>query len=357
MVGMMKSEESYSGMALPLLSSTQIDPNGHDSHCIALSPRCLKIVQSMKGIMFGIFAAISFAVADYWIRVVQEVGGVGPLQTTFYLNIGMSICVIPIIIYKSINIVGKSYKELGILITIAALYLGSSFTLIKALLLGPIGNVTGILRGTMPIITPILSMIVLRESLHIVDGIVTVVNICGILLMAQPPEIFGTEDQFEAVNSLEMFAYGLAIFTGVQLSLCIVIVRYLGENSSALVILCWVSIIGSVISLIFTLVIENPKWTMDLEMSLTATGMVIATLLGTVCRLKSLQLTEATPIVLLANIQIVVAFLLQTYGLLEIPDIYSILGTSIILLGAIVCAVNTWWRDYQLKKKCPYYDM
>ncbi|XP_006819679.1 solute carrier family 35 member G1-like [Saccoglossus kowalevskii] len=344
---MAHEDERNSAMASPLLPATQIDQNCQDCCRVMFSPRCLLTVQSMHGVLLAIFAAILYSAAHYCMRLVQEVGGVGPLQTSFFINMGMSICIIPIIICKSINIMGESHKERGILITIAGLYTGSLLALVKALILGSIGNVTGILRGTMPIVTPILSMIILRESYKIVDGLVTLISICGILLMARAPEIFGLETQFEEVDSHELSAYMLTVFAGTQMSLCVVLMRYSNEN--VLVTLCWISMFGSLSFSFFTIIFEIPKWAMDTETALVIVGMIISTLLGTVCRIKALHLIEATPVILLSNLQIVVAFLLQTYGLHDNPDFYSILGAGVILLGGTICAVNTWWRDYHHK--------
>ncbi|XP_077863688.1 solute carrier family 35 member G1-like [Saccoglossus kowalevskii] len=309
--------------------------------------RCGDVLKSTQGVVMGLLAAVLLAISYYLDELIQKEGGITPFQATFFVNIGASISVIPFIIYKSINVLGDSIEERVVLTAIGTLYLGAICALNYAVVLGPMGNVTGIFRGSMPIFTPIIALVIIKESFHIINAVAIVINTVAILLLAQPSVIFGDGDQSEQVKSHEIYAYSLSLCVGFQLSLSCVSVRYLGERTHILTILLYISIIGFALSLIFTLVAENAKWAMTMEIALKTIGMVVTNVLGDACRFRALQLIEATTVVLLANFQIFVALLLQAYILCEVPNIYSILGGCLVFLGSTICAVTAWWKKYQ----------
>ncbi|XP_006817204.1 solute carrier family 35 member G1-like [Saccoglossus kowalevskii] len=325
------------------------DPVNQKPYTVRMS-RCIMVLHSMRGVTFGLLAGIFLAFSAYWIDVVQREGAMPSFQIVFLMDIGMFIGVIPFITYKRLKITGDSYTERGVLSIVAVLYFGGFSAFCYALLLGPMANVTGISRGGMPVITPLLALMILRETLHIVDGIVIAINIAGILLLAQPVGIFGAEGRTNDVTSSELVSYLLSIFSAFQWSLAYVSARYLGERTHVLIVLLYVGVIGSILSIILTLTVEHPIWSMSTRMALHTIGLVITNTLGDACRFRALQLEEATTIVLLANIQLFVAFFLQTFVLNEIPNQFSIAGASLVFLGSALCALASWWRDYQREK-------
>lgn len=152
-----------------------------------------------------VFLAVLFAAACHagWNAVLKF--GLDPFTTTALIAVGSGIVVLPFVPFVAIPVAGAWPW----LIASVVLHLGYYLGLIEAYRTGDMGQVYPIARGTAPLMTALLSPIVVGESLRMITWLGIVVLVAGVFLLSMR----GGRD----LKRIDQRAVGFALFTAVTI--------------------------------------------------------------------------------------------------------------------------------------------
>ena len=234
-----------------------------------------------------------------------------------------------------------------------------------------------------PVVTIILSALMLRDKLNIVKICAGGLLLSGVLLVCRPPFLFDTLTSLLGLDPTQeddMYAIGvvLAITACVSGGLMDVLVAKC-ENVSASVLLLWTAMFGLVIAVIYGVLhpgsnilsrnclnIPPQDWGIFFGKSTERNvnlkkypivGLAISGMLAFTTLTRSLQLISPNLVASLRTLELVLAFTVQSLLSGVPPGILSCLGGTFILLGESVQIshfkqINCFF--YEFNRRCPH---
>ncbi len=256
-------------------------------------------------------------------------------------------------IYGRVSVYGNSLKNLVVLIVMGIVEVAAIVFVYLALEKIPVGDAT-VIQFTAPIFTAAFSFLFLRKGCGVLDTICGVLSFCGVIVMARPTIIFGhpkspkavshnmhgVKPTYKAGNPQYLEGIGLAILGAVCLSLFFILNKMTGKKLDVTLTIFYPSVVGIIISPIFITATHHTwfAWNAHVFGFIALVGFV--SFVGLMFMAESLQLEDAGPAILIRNLDVVYAFLMQ-YILLKIkPDIMSIIGACIVLTSTSLIAIN-----------------
>ena len=218
----------------------------------------------------------------------------------------------------------------------------------------PVGDAT-VIQFTAPVFTVAFSFLCLRKGCGILDTICGVISFGGVIVLARPTILFSHKEHNAHSVSHIMHAkknvvkpgdakylegIGYAIIAAVCLSLFFILNKMTGKKLDVTLTIFYPSAFGVLFSPIFIAVQHKSwfDWNMEIWGLITVVGFV--SFVGLMFMAESLQLEDAGPAILIRNLDVVYAFLLQ-YGLLKVkPDLMSLIGGGIVLAATSLIAIN-----------------
>jgi drug/metabolite transporter (DMT)-like permease len=194
----------------------------------------------------------------------------------------------------------------------------------------PLADAT-VLQYTNPVWTGLLAAWLLGESMSRRDGALVVASLVGVVMIARPEFIFG-----DAVQSLNLFAVGVALTGALFSAAAYVTVRQLGRTEHPLVIVFYFTLV-TVPAAIPGVVIAGPvlplgwEWLALLAVAVTAQA-------GQVYLTRGLQLEPAGRATAIGYLQIVFAAAWGAMFFAEYPDRWAIAGALLILVSTLSIA-------------------
>jgi len=197
----------------------------------------------------------------------------------------------------------------------------------------PLAEAT-VLQYLHPMFTAFLAVFFLKERLQISTLICIVFSFLGMLAIARPELFFGMSE-----NHLSQFAIGIAVLGAFGSAIAYVLVRKLNKTEDASVIIFYFPLIALPLSLILLgnnfVMPTGKEWGILLTVGVfTQVGQ-----LGLTHAMKTETASKATAF---SYLQVVFAAIFGWVIFNETPNIWTWVGGSFILLGAIV---NMAWKS------------
>lgn len=193
----------------------------------------------------------------------------------------------------------------------------------------PLADAT-VIQYTNPVFASLIAALLIGERLGVRDGAYISASLAGVLLVARPSFLFGTD-----ADELELLAVGVALLGALLSAAAYVAVRALTRTEEPLVIVFYfavVSVAGSI-----PLAALNPVWPTGTEWLVLA-GVGVATQLGQVYLTKGLREEPAGRALAVGYLQIIFA---GGWGLLffaEVPGPLSVAGFLLIAASTAMLA-------------------
>ena len=192
---------------------------------------------------------------------------------------------------------------------------------------------------TSPVYTTLLGRIFLKESVSKFDLIAMLLSLGGVVLIGRPSFLFGSLGKSSTSEKVWLPTI-LAVLSAIMFAFAIIMVRKMSQEVSTRVVVFYYALVGSVISLLASLIsgeFKSDCGTHDVFYAIVS-GMLgyFAQLLST----KACQLEKASVISLVRTIGIVFSFILQLIFLNVIPNGLSIGGAILILLCNVVIFIK-----------------
>lgn len=194
---------------------------------------------------------------------------------------------------------------------------------------------------TSPIYTAIFGRIFLKESITKFDIVATLLSLIGIVLIARPTFLFGSDS---SGSNHVWFPTLLSVLAAVANALTIILVRKVAQQVKTRVVVFYFSFIGSIIGLCAAIISGGMKYpdcgTYD------AFYIIVNAFLGYIAQLfstKALQLEKASVVALVRTVGIAIAFFLQLIFLGIAPTGLSIGGAILVLLCNVVIFIKKYY--------------
>ena len=217
----------------------------------------------------------------------------------------------------------------------------------------PVGDAT-VIQFTSPVFTVAFSFLCLRKGCGILDTICGVISFGGVIVLARPSILFShkTHEAHAVTHNMHankhvkpgdakyLEGVGYAIIAAVCLSLFFILNKMTGKKLDVTLTIFYPSVMGVLISPIFIAATHHTwfSWNWEIWGLIVVVGFV--SFVGLMFMAESLQLEDAGPAILVRNLDVVYAFLLQ-YAILKIkPDMMSLVGAGIVLAATSLIAVN-----------------
>ncbi|KPP62137.1 hypothetical protein Z043_119690 [Scleropages formosus] len=196
-----------------------------------------------------------------------------------------------------------------------------------------------------PVFTSVLAWIFLKEKCTLWDFAFTLLTVTGVVLIARPPFLFGS-DASSIEDYTDHIKGTVAAFLGAIAAACtLVILRKMGKNVHYYLSVWYYAVIGFIECIIILFVID--KWTVPfcgwdrwLLMLIGFLGIVGQTFLT-----KAVQIEKAGPVALMRTLDVVLAFLLQFFFLGRVPTWWSLGGTLCVIGSTTGMALRKWYRS------------
>ncbi|XP_006820227.1 solute carrier family 35 member G1-like [Saccoglossus kowalevskii] len=312
------------GGTVPLLDVT----NGK-GECLAHTNQRKDHAHSHTGVILAFTASglvsVSFVVS-------KLVPTVHPFEVVGIRMLLMSICVMPLMLYKNVAFLGSkgiTYPWLIVSSLAGSLLVISTFVAINLL---PAGNAV-VIFSIHPISTAFLSWCILTDSVKWSDFVFGLVSIVGIVAITKPDFLFGHSSYNNTGRSL--VGTCVALTAALLTSLLCVGIRKLENRMHTLAVLFYISVSGIVITV-------TPLYFMD-AFSLPASlnewmyvgVVVICGMLGQVCMITSLQLEKAIYVAIIRTMDIVFAYILEYIWLGNQPEWTGIGGAVLVIISTM----------------------
>lgn len=200
---------------------------------------------------------------------------------------------------------------------------------------------------TSPVYTAILGRVFLKESVSKFDAVAILSTIGGVVLIARPTFLFGSLG--EASKSEKVwFPTLLAVVSAICHACSIVLTRKISKEVGSRVVVFYVAVVGTIISLIASLISNFGFKFPDCRThdALYVLGAGALGYGGQLLVTKALTLEKASIISLLRTTGIAFSFVLQLIVLHVVPDGLSIGGAILVLL----CNVSIFIKKFLDKK-------
>ena len=283
--------------------------------------------KNQKAILWMIFYAATISGMHACIRLVSD--GMHPFQIVFFRNVFGMIAVLPWFIKFGSQ--PLKTNRLGMLLTRATINTFAMMAFFTGVSITPLTEATA-LSFTAPIFAAILAVFFFNEKIGIWRSIAILFGLLGTFVILRP-----------GFNDIG-FGQILVLASAFSWSICIIIIKSLGETESAATITAYMSLFMAPLTLIPALFV----WiTPSLEQILWL--VLLGTLggIGQLALTESLRLGETHVVTPFDFTRLIFISILGYFFFNQIPDIFVWIGGSMILMSVAFIA----WRESFNKKK------
>lgn len=192
----------------------------------------------------------------------------------------------------------------------------------------PLAEAT-VIQYTNPVFTALLAVPVLGETFHALEGMLILTSLLGVLIVARPPFLAGS-----GALELDPMAVAIAVAGAVFSAGAYVMVRRLRREEPMVVLFyfSFVSILGSLPTVFPSFLLPRGiEW-------LILLGVGVSTHLGQLFLTLGLQRERAARATAVGVLQIVFATLLGLAYFQEVPDVWMVGGSVVIVASSLALA-------------------
>jgi len=249
--------------------------------------------------------------------------------------------------YKKLSFRGTTEAKIAICLFFVAftgglrlLFIFTSFSRL------PLGDSTTILFSS-PVIVMVLSIFILKENCGVFRMIAATTLITGVVLIAKPPILFGSEDE-----TYDLIGYSLVLSACLMSALGIVLTKFISKKVEKLIILFYLGVASSMCGSIGLFTFGHPSCPGLDEWVLA----IIIGLLGLVQQyvlVWAVQLESPARVTIVRQMQIVLAYTVQIVLFGVMPTWTDLLGAGLVLgTVASITFEKTIVEKCDIKKLC-----
>ena len=306
----------------------------HDSSAFVESQTYSCSFNRVKGVTFALLSTLSSAFNGITVALLCD--HIGSNETAFIQMIYILLLTMPFATFfkASFRLSRRAY-----LILFYRCFIGSICTLLSyfAFKQMSVGTAKALVY-TSPVFTALFSCIILREACHFIDVIFSLLTFGGILLVIQPPFIFG-----EVYTYYSIWGPLACILCAILLGTVYVSLKKIHSHRvHPMTILIVYGIVGMMLSAVATSALEkwiNPRCGRD-RMLLILNG--IFTFLIHVFTTLATLYEKATTVSIIKTTDVFFTFFLEYIFFGLIPNYLTIIGSVVIVICLVAITLRGW---------------
>ncbi|XP_043845899.1 solute carrier family 35 member G1 isoform X2 [Dromiciops gliroides] len=293
------------------------------------------------GLFYALLSAFFFSVASLLVKKIQDIHST---EISAFRCVFQMLFILPFLMYKKTGFVGPKGKRIfllfrGIFGSTAMILLYYAFQLM------PIADAT-VITFTTPVFTSLFACIYLKEKYSFWDLLFTLFAIAGVLLIARPPFLFGSNTaEIEDDHSHHLKGALAAVGSALCGALTLVILRKVGKSVHYLLSIWYYLVIGLLECVIALFVLG--EWRLP-HCGLDRLYLILIALLGLGGQIfitRALQIEKAGPVSIMKTMDVVFAFILQIIFLHKIPTWWTIGGALCVVTSSSGAVIRNWYNN------------
>ncbi|KAM6130261.1 solute carrier family 35 member G1 [Phoenicopterus ruber ruber] len=299
------------------------------------------------GLFYTVLSAFLFSVASLFLKKIEDVHSV---EVSAFRCVFQMAFVLPGLIYYKTGFLGPKGKRIFLFFRG---FLGSSamILLYYAFQVMPLADAT-VITFSSPVFTSLLAWIFLKEKYSIWDLLFTLFAITGVVLIARPPFLFGSNvTGIEGSYTDHLKGTIAAITSTVSGASTFVILRKVGKSVHYFLSIWYYAVIG-LIGCVIALFVMN-EWRLPYcgkdRVLLILIGLL--GLGGQIFLTKALQIEKAGPVAIMKTMDVVFAFILQILFLNHLPTWWTVGGALCVVASSSGTAIRKWRQSLKKAKQ------
>nr|XP_013806580.1 PREDICTED: solute carrier family 35 member G1 [Apteryx mantelli mantelli] len=299
------------------------------------------------GLFYTVLAAFLFSVTSLFLKKIEDVHAV---EVSAFRCVFQMAFVLPGLIYYKTGFLGPKGKRIYLFFRG---FFGSSamVLLYYAFQVMPLADAT-VLTFSSPVFTSLLAWIFLKEKYSIWDLLFTLFAITGVVLIARPPFLFGSNITGIEGNYTDHLKGTIAAITSaLSAALTFVILRKVGKSVHYFLSIWYYAVIG-LTGCVITLFLVN-EWSLPYcgkdRVLLILIG--VLGLGGQIFLTKALQIEKAGPVAIMRTMDVVFAFILQILFLNHLPTWWTVGGALCVIASSSGTAIRKWQQSSKKAKQ------
>ncbi|XP_074855649.1 solute carrier family 35 member G1 [Carettochelys insculpta] len=355
-----RSDEKLQARELEAAGAQEADAGGSGGCCSSsYRPRCRlpwarstpgekkKFTCPGLGLFYTLLSAFLFSVAALFLKKIEDVHSV---EISAFRCVFQMTFVLPGLIYYKTGFLGPKGKRVFLFVR-GFLGSGAMILLYYAFQVMPLADAT-VITFSSPVFTSLFAWIFLKEKYSLWDLLFTLFTITGVILIARPPFLFGSNIKgIEGSYTNHLKGTIAAVTSAVSSATTFVILRKMGKSVHYFLSVWYYAVIG-LIECIVTLFVIN-EWTLP-YCGTDRFLLILIALLGfggQIFLTKALQIEKAGPVAIMKTMDVVFAFILQILFLSHIPTWWTVGGALCVLASSSGTAIRKWQQNSKKVKE------
>lgn len=276
------------------------------------------------GLLYMAGSALFFS----WMSLLAKLAGatIPTMEVVFVRSVMMTGSTMVLLRWKGVSPSGNDRKTLFIRATVGVAALSLFYFALPRI---PLGDATALFYMT-PIWTALIASVILKERTARLVFLGMGLSLLGVAMIAKPSFLFGG-----GLDELDTIAVVAAVAASMLSGFVYVLVRKLRASDAPLVIIFWLSWVGIIGTLPFAAL--NWVWPTTVEW-LYLIGVGVTTLIAQIFMTMGLHREQAGRAMSVGYLQVVFAFIWGAMVFGTLPDLWSLLGATVIVGSVLLIA-------------------
>ncbi|XP_060096807.1 solute carrier family 35 member G1-like [Heteronotia binoei] len=299
------------------------------------------------GLFYTVLSAFFFSVISLFLKMIEDVHSV---EVSAFRCVFQMAFVLPGIIYYKTGFLGPKGKRVFLFFR-GLIGSGAMILLYYAFQVMPLADAT-VITFSSPVFTSLLAWIFLKEKYSPWDLLFTLFTITGVVLIARPPFLFGSNIAGVEGSYADHLKGAIAALSSAMCTAsAFVILRKVGLSVHYFLSIWYYAVIGLIVSVIALFVMD--VWTLPH----CGKDRVLIILIGVfglggqIFLIKALQIEKAGPVAIMKTMDVVFAFIFQILFLNHLPTWWTVGGALCVVASSSGAVIRKWRQSSKEAKQ------
>lgn len=298
-----------------------------------------------RGLIYAIGATCAFAIPSICVKILQE--EVGPNQLAFFRAVIILVMSLISMIHSGTSPKPSSCQELKFFVihaTFSTLAVATSFYAFQNMRAADAAAI----MYAYPAFTGFLGRIFLKESFGVLEVILVSVTLLGVVLVAQPAFIFGSNPEEEPGHTGHPLTPLVALAGCFCVAMVVLSVRAMGKQDiDAVKVLFYYGLLGTILPGILATAVGQWKLSNCSSTKLITVVIGLLSYLANLLFIQALAIESAVYVAIICMNEALVVFVLEVLFLAMTPQLLSVIGMITILGSSIALTLFRFKRKAQ----------
>ncbi|KAI8493721.1 hypothetical protein Bbelb_286420 [Branchiostoma belcheri] len=296
---------------------------------------------SGAGVLYVLLNTLFSAFAAQFL-VLSRQAGIPSLQLIFLVKLSQLLVVLVALPFCKPKLTAKDGRQaLSLTLSTITDNLVSVFKFMSFVFVVP-GIALGIIQGSTPLVTACIGFLFLKETVGALDCFGIVLSVAGVIVVAVGMVLENTSSSTLHLTLSILLPMAAALSKGPNTVISRSLIGVQGV--SVLTVTFYANLLGGVVLLALTYMLETPRWDMSLQTVGYIIGLCVCVCGASFATKLALKTEKACIATTIKMFTIPLTVLLDYVFQSEFPSPVELGGVLLVVLGTTLTAGYTWWR-------------